>query len=83
MQNEMLKSLLLLIATLSCAGCASTPVHNSVPAPYFPTCDAINSMAEVSETLIDTQVENTAVMLKLRDRQTADDRQRFGHCAEP
>jgi hypothetical protein len=40
-------------------------------------------MATVADSIIDTQVENTAIMLKLRDRQPPQERQAFAHCSEP
>jgi hypothetical protein len=80
MKNAIAKSQLLLTVLLSMTGCSTTQVSNTCPAPIFPTCETLKAYKNVPDAVIRYQVEATTIMLKLRDRQPADEQQELVKC---
>lgn len=80
MRNAITRSLALLTATSCLSGCASTAVSNPCPAPIFPTCETLAALEGAPDAVVRQQVESTTVMLKLRDRQPEDERQKLVQC---
>lgn len=70
------------ISALLLSGCQSLFVNNDAPAPFFPSCASIRHAAKdtTPDAIWQDFAGMTRVMLKLRERQPTDERDKLTSC---
>jgi uncharacterized lipoprotein YajG len=76
------KPLMGLISLLLLSGCTNTPLPtNTCPAPVFPSCEVIDAaLASESDSIWKYLLRSDNVMLKLREGQEKNERDKFVDC---